>query len=55
VVYSGRVTSFNAESLQKAWVTHEFGFKNLYRYIAEDDLVVRSPNLTHATNGNAIN
>jgi hypothetical protein len=49
------MTSFNAESFQKPWITHELRLENLYRDIAEDNLVVRSPNLTHASNGYAIN
>jgi hypothetical protein len=49
------MTSFNTESFQKAWVTHELRLQNLYRYIAKDNFVVRSPNLTHASNGYAIN
>jgi hypothetical protein len=49
------MTGFHAESFQKAWVTHELRLQNLYCDIAEDNLVVRSPNLTHASNGYAIN
>jgi hypothetical protein len=49
------MTGFYAKSFYEAWITHELRLQNLYRDIAEDNLVVRSPNLTHASNGYAIN
>jgi hypothetical protein len=49
------VTSFDPKSLKETRVSHELGFQDLDCNISQDHFIVRSPNLTHTANGDAIN
>ena len=53
VLNASGVTGLGSKALKKAGVAHVFGLENLDRHVAQNNLVVRLPNLTHAADGDA--
>jgi hypothetical protein len=55
MVNSCRMASLNTKSLQKSWIAHELWFKDFDCNISQDYFIMRSPNLTHPSDSNAVN